>query len=84
MTNANVESVEDVAVQNIKGRMLTLRYKGGEIKVIVPEGAPVVKRIVGGRELLSTGKTVSITGRQAEDGTVHASQITVRAPAQKP
>lgn len=84
MTNANVESVEDVAVQNVKGRMLTLRYKGGEIKVIVPEETPVVKRIVGGRELLGTGKTVSITGRQAEDGTVHASQITVRASAQKP
>ena len=83
MTNANVETVEDVAVQNIKGRMLTLKYKGGEIKVVVPENTPVVKRIVGDRKLLTTGSTVSITGRQAEDGAIHASQITVRAPAQK-
>ena len=84
MTNANVETVQDVAVQNVKGRILTLRYKDGEIKVLVPEDAPVVKRIVGDRKLLMIGNTVSVTGRQAEDGTVHASQITVRAPAQKP
>ena len=63
--------------------MLTLKYKGGEIKVVVPENTPVVKRIVGDRKLLTTGSTVSITGRQAEDGAIHASQITVRAPAQK-
>jgi hypothetical protein len=44
MTNANVETVEDVAVQNVKGRMLTLKYKEGEIKVLVPEDTPVVKR----------------------------------------
>jgi hypothetical protein len=44
----------------------------------------VVKRIVGDRKLLTTGSTVSITGRQAEGGAIHASQITVRAPAQKP
>lgn len=84
MTNANVETVEDIAVQDVKGRMLTLRYKGGEIKVVVPQDKPVVKRIVGDRKLLTTGNTVSITGRRAEDGTIHASQITVRAPAQKP
>ena len=84
MTNAHVETVEDVAVQNVKGRMLTLKYKGGEIKVVVPENTPVVQRIVGDRKLLTTGSTVSITGRQAEGGAIHASQITVRAPAQKP
>lgn len=84
MTNANVEAVEDVAVQNVKGRMLTLKYKGGEIKVAVPGDTPVVKRILGDRKLLTTGSTVSITGRRAEDGAIAASQITVRAPAGKP
>lgn len=84
MTNANVETVEDVTVQNVKGRMLILRYKGGEIKVVVPADAQVVKRIVGDRKLLTPGSTVSVTGRQTEDGSVHASQITVRAPAPKP
>ncbi len=84
MTNANVETVEDVAVQNVKGRMLTLKYKGGEIKVVVPAETPVVKRIVGDRKLLTTGSTVSINGSRGGDGAVVASQITVRAPASKP
>jgi hypothetical protein len=81
MTNANVETVEDVAVQNVKGRMLTLKYKEGEIKVLVPEDTPVVKRVVGDRRLLTPGSTVSASGPQAEDGGIVASQITVRASA---
>lgn len=81
MTNANVEAVEDVAVQNVKGRMLTLKYKGGEIQVVVPADTPVVKRIVGDRKLLTTGSTVSVSGRRSDDGAIIASQITVRAPA---
>jgi len=84
MTNANVETVEDVAVQNVKGRMLMLKYKGGEIKVIVPADTPVVKRIVGDRKLLTTGSTVSITGHRGDDGAIAASQITVRAPLARP
>ncbi|HUC99559.1 MAG TPA: DUF5666 domain-containing protein, partial [Candidatus Polarisedimenticolaceae bacterium] len=82
MTNANVETVEDVAVQNVKGRMLTLKYKGGEIKVLVPSDTPVVKRVVGDRRLLTAGSTVSASGPRAEDGSIVASQITVRASAQ--
>ncbi len=81
MTNANVETVEDVAVQNVKGRMLTLKYKGGEIKVLVPADTPVVNRVVGDRRLLTVGSTVSASGPRAEDGAIVASQITVRAPA---
>jgi Domain of unknown function (DUF5666) len=81
MTNANVETVEDVAVQNVKGRMLALKYKGGEIKVLVPADTPVVKRVIGDRRLLTPGSTVSASGPRAEDGAIVASQITVRAPA---
>ena len=81
MTNANVETVEDVAVQNVKGRMLTLKYKGGEIKVFVPADTPVVKRVIGDRQLLTPGSTVSASGPRAEDGAIVASQITVRASA---
>jgi hypothetical protein len=81
MTNANVETVEDVAVENVKGRMLTLKYKGGEIKVLVPADTPVVKRVVGDRRLLTPGSTVSASGPRADDGVIVASQITVRASA---
>jgi hypothetical protein len=43
-----------------------------------------VQRIVGDRKLLTTGSTVSITGRRGDDGTITASQITVRAAAAIP
>jgi hypothetical protein len=81
MTNANVETVEDVAVQNIKGRMLMLKYKDGAIKVLVPEDTPVVKRVSGDRRLLTAGSTVSASGPRAEDDSIVALQITVRASA---
>jgi hypothetical protein len=81
MTNANVETVEDVAVQDVKGRMLTLKYKGGEIRVLVPPDAPVVKRILGDRSLLRPGAEVSLQASQATDGSRTATQITVRAAA---
>ena len=81
MTNANVETVEDVAVQNVKGRMLMLKYKDGAIKVLVPEDTPVVKRVIGDRRLLTAGSTVSASGPPAEDGSIVALQITVRAPS---
>jgi len=81
MTNANVASVEDVMVQNIKGRMLLLRYKGGEIKVVIPADTLVVKRVIGDRSLLTTGAEVSVNGTKFNNDTVTAVQITVRAPS---
>jgi hypothetical protein len=81
MTNANVETVEDVMVQNVKGRALTLKYSGGEIRVIVPPETPVVKRIVADQKLLTAGRMVSVSGSPDEDGAIVAAQITVRAPA---
>jgi len=81
MTNANVETVEDVAVQNVKGRMLTLKYKGGEIKVLVPPDAAIAKRVLGDRSLLRPGAEVSVQASQAADGARTATQITVRAAA---
>lgn len=80
MTNANVENVENVAVQNVKGGMLTLRYRGGEIKVWTPPDTRVVRRIIADRSLLKPGAVVSIQAMRAGDGSLSASQITVRAP----
>ena len=79
MTNANVERVEDVAVQNIKGRLMTLKYKGGEVKVLVPPDVPVVNRVVADRSVLKAGTEVSVQGTRNADGALAASQITVRA-----
>jgi Domain of unknown function (DUF5666) len=79
MTNANVARVEDVAVQNVKGRMMTLQYKGGEVKVFVPADIPVVKRALGDLEMLKPGAEVSVQAIRGTDGSFTASQITVRA-----
>ncbi len=80
MTNANVEKVEDVAVRDVKGRMISLKYKGGEVNVFVPPDTPVVKRVPGDRTLLKPGVEVSVTATPADGGTLSASQITLRAP----
>jgi hypothetical protein len=79
MTNANVETVEDVAVQNVQGRVLLLKYKGGEIKVLVPADTVVVKRVIGNPTWLKPGAELSITANRADDGAMTATQITVRA-----
>jgi hypothetical protein len=79
MTNANVEKVEDFAVRDVQGRMMSLKYKSGEVKVLVPPDTPVVKRVPGDRALLKAGVEVSVTATRADDGTLSASQITVRA-----
>ena len=79
MTNANVERVEDVVVKDIKGRLMTLKYKGGEVKVLVPPEVPLVKRVLGDRTLLKPDAEVSVQASRNADGTLAATQITVRA-----
>lgn len=79
MTNANVERVEDVVVKDIKGRLMTLKYKGGEVKVLVPPEVPLVKRVLGDRTLLKPDAEVSVQASHNADGTLAATQITVRA-----
>jgi hypothetical protein len=75
--------VDDVAVQNVQGRMLLLKYKGGEIKVLVPPDALVVKRVIGDSKWLKSGAQLSITANRAEDGVLTGTQITVRAQEQR-
>jgi len=78
MTNANVEHVEDIAVKDIKGRLVTLKYKGGEVKVLVPPDIPLVKRVLGDRNSLKNGAEVSLQGTQSSGGALEATQVTVR------
>lgn len=79
MTNANVERVEDVLVEDVKGSMLTLHYKGGEIEVFVPPTASIVKRIPGALAMLKTAAVVRVVGTRNSDGTINAASITIRA-----
>ena len=77
MTNANVEKIEEVAVKEVKGPMLTLKYKDEEIKVFVPPNTPIVRREVADRQMLKPGATVNISATQSSDGSVAASQVTI-------
>jgi hypothetical protein len=76
MTNANVEKVEQVAVEKIQGQLLTLKYKDGEQKVFIPPGTPIVRNVPGDRSLLKPGTGVYIPVVRGEDGTLTATRIT--------
>jgi hypothetical protein len=79
MTNASVEKVEDVVVQEVEGRVMSLKFKEGEVKIFVPPGIPVVKRVLVTRDALKPGAEVSLQAAPAPDRTLMASQITIRA-----
>ena len=63
MTNANV----DMVANGVKGRVLTLSYKGGSKEVTVPEATPVVTFAPAMRADLIVGKKVFVvaTGSSA-------------------
>ena len=63
MTNA---TVADLA-RSSNGRTLTLRYKGGEKTVIVPDGVPVVTLRPGDRSLIVPGAKVFIVAEPMDD-----------------
>lgn len=74
MTNATV--AEALAAPN--GRTLTLKYRDGEKRVVVPEGTPVVTPTPADRSVLVPGAHIFIFAAQREpDGTLTASRVTV-------
>lgn len=76
MTNADVEKVEQVAVEKVQGQLLTLKYKDGEQKIFVPPGTPIVKNVAGDPSLLKPGAGVYIPAVRGADGTLTATRIT--------
>ena len=77
MTNANVEKVEQVSVEKVQGSLLTLKYKGGEAKVFIPPGTPIVKNVPADRSALKQGAGVYIAAVRGDDGTVTATRVAV-------
>jgi hypothetical protein len=76
MTNGTVGS--DIAnVSSVSGRTLTVKYAGGEQKITVPAGVPVVLFDIGDQTLLTPGAHVSVNATEAADGTLRAARITV-------
>jgi len=73
MTNANVAEVESIS----GGRSMLLRYKDGEKRVVVPEGAPIVTFVPADRTALVTGAHVLVGAQRQADGTLTAPRVTV-------
>ena len=70
MTNG---SVGDLVVSN--GRVLTVNYKGGQQKILVPMDVPIVNLMPGDRSLLKVGVKIVTFVTQSADGTLTAQSI---------
>jgi hypothetical protein len=66
MTNANVDDV----VSAVEGNTLTLKYKDGEKKILVPATAPIVTYVPGDTGDLKPGAKVFIIAVKQPDGTL--------------
>lgn len=60
-----------------KGRTLTVKYKGGEKTVIVPDDVPIVSIEPGTRALLTPGAHVIVFASKEADGSLKAITINV-------
>jgi len=79
MTNG---SVGDLVVSN--GRVLTVNYKGGQQKILVPEDVPIVNLTPGDRSLLKVGVKIVTFVTQGADGTLTAQSISAGKDGVKP
>lgn len=73
MTNATVEAV----VARSAGPLLTLKYKGGELKVSVPPRTPVVTIKITTHALLAPGAHVFVPAVRQPDGSLATSRVLV-------
>jgi len=80
MTNANVANVTSMG----KDRVLTVQYKGGEKKVLVPERAAIVSFTPTDRSELKPGAPVFSNAQREADGSVSAPRVNVGLKGQVP
>ncbi|MGE5471628.1 MAG: hypothetical protein ACM3X0_12585 [Bacteroidota bacterium] len=80
MTNANVAQVTKMG----KDRVLTVHYKGGEKKVLVPESAVIVSFTPAERSELRPGAAVFVVAQRQPDGTLLGSRVNVGVGGQTP
>jgi hypothetical protein len=70
MTNG---SVGDLVMSN--GRTITVNYKGGQKKIVIPDDVPIVNLVPADRSLLKPGVKVVLQAQKAEDGALNAVSI---------
>src|SRR5882762_7175917 len=80
MTNANVANVTSMG----KDRVLTVQYKGGEKKVLVPEKAVIVSFTPTDRSELKPGAKVFVNAQRQPDGSLTAARVNVGLYGQVP
>jgi hypothetical protein len=74
MTNATVDNM----VTGTDGRNITVKYKDGEKKIVVPPDAPIVKYVPGNKDALKAGAKIFIVAAiKQPDGTLEAPNVSV-------
>jgi hypothetical protein len=72
MTNANVEQT----ATGVDGQTLTLKYKDGEKKILVPPDATIVTYVPGDKSEITPGTKIFIAAaKKLDDGTFQTSRI---------
>ena len=80
MTNANLTGV----AQSTGGQEITLSYKEGTQKILVPPGTPIVMFVPGDRSALKPGETIFTSARAEADGKMSVQRIQVSKDGFKP
>ena len=80
MTNANLQAV----VNSAGGNEITLKYKDGEQKIMVPAGTPIVGFDNGDRSALKKGETIWTNARVEGDGKLVTNRVQVSKDGVKP
>ena len=74
MTNGNVEQ----SAASSDGQVLTLKYKDGEKKIVVPPDTPIVVYVPGDKSELKAGASIFISAATKQpDGTLQAPRVNV-------
>jgi hypothetical protein len=80
MTNATLEGI----AQASGGNEITMNYKDGSQKILVPPGTPIVDFVPGSRADLKPGEYIWTSARQEADGKLLAQRISVSKDGVKP
>jgi len=80
MTNATVAA----SVDGNDGKELTLTYKGGQQRILVPQGIPIVTFVPADKSLLAPGAQVFVPTQLAADGSMSAARVLVGKDGIKP
>lgn len=80
MTNATVAA----SVDGNDGKELTVTYKGGQQRILVPQGIPIVTFVPADKSLLVPGAQVFVPAQMGADGSMSAPRVLVGKDGIKP